>query len=202
VVFPNEYGSHYGTLTTAYYPGTTQLRMHSIVDEAHNTVQYFRPDGTLDHVLLLSQGYTIVRYFDTSGKTLLLEQWWERKDDDKGSKKPTYVLSTIHEFDAKGEQTREVHYWDGKLGMIEILNVELAGVKYGQIDYVYDGDTKTLKTVKYWIGKAQHMYDKEETHTPEEKLTAPLLPADLLTMRINPDEDADLLLPDPMSYPG
>jgi hypothetical protein len=186
-----------GTSTTAYFPGTSNVRMQSIVDSLYNIVRYLRPDGILDHILEISQGSTIVQYFDASGKVKLLEQNWDRVDKtDNGKTKSTYKISMITEEDASGNDVRKIYYSSGQLSAIDLFNLEIGGVKYGEIDYVYDQASKTVEAIHYWIGKADHLMDKEETHKPEEKIAGPSVTAEETTMRVNPAEDEGLLLPD------
>jgi hypothetical protein len=197
VILPGDY-SHYGTRTTAYFPGTTQVRMLSEVGSDYNIAKYFRLNGTLDHLLKLSQAMTIVEYYDASGTNIRLEQWWERADKGEGDKKKsTYKIARIGEKDGNGKDSRLIWFFDDALGSIESYNVESGGIKYAEIYYAYDKDTKTATFSRYWIGDADHPYDKEVDYTPQDKIGEPVLPASDLTMQINPDEDPDLLLPDP-----
>jgi hypothetical protein len=203
VVVPNAYGSNNGTITTAYFPGTSLVRMHSEVESRANIAQYFRMDGTLDHVLEISQGSTLVRLFDKTGKKKLFEQTWSSETkivDHKGV--TTFTINSILEVDAQGNPVRNIRYWSGDLDF-EDYNVTIDGVLYGEIDHVYvKGPTGyTLDNVKYWIGKADHKYDREDDHKPAENLLAPPLPADEANQVVNIQEDPDLLLPDVMYGP-
>jgi hypothetical protein len=67
-------------------------------------------------------------------------------------------------------------------------------------NYAKDSGTYTLERVRYWKGRSDHACDKEEVHTPEEKIAPPAVPSDELLMRVNPDEDDDLPLADRLSW--
>jgi hypothetical protein len=188
-----------GTSTTAYFPGTSNVRMQSIVDTLYNVVRYFRPDGTLDHILELSQGSTIVQYFDATGKVKLLEQNWDRADKtENGKTTATYKISVVTEEDATGKDVRKIFYSSGLISAIDLYNVEIGGIKYGEIDYIFDQASKTVESVHYWIGKADHQIDREEAHKPVDNFTGPAVTAEETTMRVNPAEDEDLVMPDQM----
>jgi hypothetical protein len=199
VTFIPEWGGS-GTTTIAYWPGTTQVRMSAKVEMYTNIASYFRKDGTLDHVLKLSFAGTTIDYYDPTGKDLGLEQWWDRKDTFvNGEHKLTYTLSTVRRMDAKGSVTRKLSYWNGKLGVIEDYNVDIDGVHYGEIDTAVDGATNTVSQKTYWIGKPDHVFDKKEVHKPEDKIAPPFVAPEDLAMRCNPDEDNELVIPDPPS---
>jgi hypothetical protein len=207
------YNSVVGTTTLAYYPGcpavtgsaltsTTHVRLDSEVNGSENVAKYYSKDDKLDHVLKLSRGYLVVQYFDPSGTKMLLEQSWYVKDKvEHGKTTHIYSISTIKEMDADGNPLRIYNYWDGALGSIDAYNVTVNGVEYGEVDSVYDKDTHKLWRVMYWLGKADHKFDKDEYHTPEENIGLPAVPADLLKMRVDPEAD-HLLIPPPMSPYG
>ena len=199
VVVPNAYGSHDGTITTAYFPGTKLVRMHSEVGTSSNVAQYFRRDGTLDHVLEVSISTDVVRMFDKTGKIRTLEQNWSRDTSIVNHHAvTTFKLDSVLEVDAKGEPARLLHFWDDIVG-VEEYNVTLDGVLYGEIDHTYKKNPNgfSLDMVRYWVGKADHKYDKEEDHKPEEHLLPPTAPADEVKQVVNMQEDPDLLAPDP-----
>jgi hypothetical protein len=104
--------------------------------------------------------------------------------------------------DAQGDPLRNIRYWNGDLDFEE-YNVTIDGVPYGEVDHNYvKGPTGfTLDNVKYWIGKADHKYDREDDHKPAENLLAPPVPADESRQSVNMLEDPDLLLPDVMYGP-
>lgn len=184
-----------------YYPGTGVLRVS--IEGTYNTTNanYHRPDGTLDHVIELSRGSVKVSYFDASGTKKRLEQMFFRQSKDgnleKGAK-VSYKIYTIDEMDGDGNPSRSFRLWDGGLGAFALHSVVVNGVLYGEAEYSYDHQTHTLKTVRYWIGKADHKYDLEEEHKPEEALAPPAVPADELKPQVNLDED-DLPVPPPQS---
>ena len=207
------YNSAVGTTTLAYYPGcpaatgaaltsTAHVRLDSQVNSSENVAKYFRKDDKLDHVLKLSRGYLVIQYFDPTGTKMLLEQSWFVKDKvEHGQTRHTYEISMIKEMDADGKPLRTYNYWDGALGSIDAYDVTVDGVEYGEIDSVYDKDTHKLWRVMYWLGKADHKFDKDEYHKPEENLGLPQVAADLLKMRVDPEAD-HLLVPPPMSPYG
>jgi hypothetical protein len=204
VVVPNAYGSHNGTITTAYFPGTSLVRMHSEVGTAANEANYYRRDGTLNYVLEISLGTTVVRLFDKTGKIKVLEQTWSRDTSIVNHQAvTTFNLDSVTEVDAQGNPAREIHYL-GDYTTYEEYNLTVDGVAYGEIDHSYKKGPSgfTLDTVRWWIGKADHKYDKEETHTPEEHLLPPTVPADEVKQVVNMQEDPDLLTPDPQYYGG
>jgi hypothetical protein len=207
------YDSIVGTTILAYYPrgpalsgsalaSTPHIRLDSEVNGSENVAKYFRKDDTLDHVLKLSRGYLVVQYFDPSGTKMLLEQsWYVRDKVEQGKTTHIYSISTIKEMDAAGNPLRNYNYWDGALGSIDAYNVTINGVEYGEVDSVYDKDTHKLSRLMYWLGKADHKFDKDEYHKPEENIGLPDVPADLLKMRVDPEADR-LLIPPPMSPYG
>jgi hypothetical protein len=202
VVVPNAYGSHDGTITTAYFPGTRLVRMHSEVGTSSNVAQYFRRDGTLNYVLEIGIGTTVVRLFDKTGKIRTLEQNWSRDTSIvNGQSVTTFKLYSVLEVDAQGEPVRLINFWDDIIGYEE-YNVTLDGVVYGEIDHTYKKGPNgfSLDMVRYWIGKADHQYDKEEDHKPEEHLPPPTVPADEVKQVVNIQEDPDLLAPDPQMH--
>jgi hypothetical protein len=202
VISSSSYAVNNGTITTAYFPGTDKIRMQSTVDSIYNYVKYFRFDGTVDHILKLCPGSTIIQYMDASGKVALLEQNWDRRDKtENGKTTSTYKISMVSEEDASGIDTRKIYFTGGPLSAIDIFNVEMGGVKYGEIAYQYDQASKTVEAIHYWIGKADHQMDREETHKPDEKIAGPAITPEEVTMRVNPDEDEGLLMPDPMDGP-
>ena len=193
------YDSVVGTTIRAYYPGTAQLRLEAKVDSGQDTAKYYGPHGKLDHVLKWSQGYLIIEYYDASGTKILLEQSWYVKDKvEHGQTKHMYSISMIKEKDADGNPVRDYSYWNDALGSIDTYNVTVDGVDYGEIDSVYDKDKHTLWRVMYWRGKADHLFDKDEYHTPQENIGLPVVPPDLLKMRVDPEED-NLPIPPPQS---
>jgi hypothetical protein len=204
VVEPGSEGGHEGTITTAYFPGTSLVRMHSVVQSDVNMVQYFRKDGTVHHILQLGPGSVLVQLFDSTGKTKVLQQMWFRETSIVNHKAETkFSLDMVVEMDPQGNDARAFHVWGDRIE-VEEKNQVYEGVSYGEVDHTYaKGPTGwTLEDVKCWLGKADHGYDKDEVHKPEEHILMPALPDDELKAVVNLNEDPDLLLPDPRYYPG
>jgi hypothetical protein len=202
VVVPNAYGSNNGTITTAYFPGTSLIRMHSEVGTESNVAKYYRRDGTLNYVLEIGQGSTVVRLFDKTGTIRLLEQTWSRNTSIVNHQAvTTFKLDSVLEVDAHGNPLRTIHFWGDTIDYEE-YNLNVDGVAYGEVDHDYKKGPGgfSLDTVRYWVGHADHMYDKEETHKPEEHLLPPTVPADEVKQVVNMQEDPDLLTPDVHYY--
>jgi hypothetical protein len=197
-----EYDTVAGTTIVAYYPDG-RVRLDASADYRMDTAKYFRPNGTLDHVLKLSSSMTDVEYYDASGTKMVLEQaWWRKEKTENGVTKTYYRLYYVTEMDANGEKAREFTYFneDGELSTVDVYNVEVDGVKYGEVDYTYDARTHTLERALFWIGKADHHYDKEEEHKAEDKIAPISVPADDLVLHVNLDEDK-LPVPPPQRGP-
>jgi hypothetical protein len=198
-----KYDTVVGMTKKGYYPGTGVLRVSIEGSYSTTNAVYYRPDGTLDHVIDLSRGSVKVTYYDATGTKKRLEQIFFRQSADgnlERGAKISYKVYTIDEMDGDGNLSRSFRIWDGVLGAVVLHNVMINGVfvAYGEVEYTYDHDTHKLKTTRSWIGKADHKYDIEEEAKPEEALPPPAVPADELQPQVNLDED-DLPVPPPQS---
>jgi hypothetical protein len=190
-----------GETIQALYPGTKRLRLDVEVKKGATVANYLREeDGAINYVLRLCQGSTSVDYYDPAGKRVLFTQKWHwHIEVENGQTKKVYTIDTVTEQDEKGLIARLLYFWEGKLSSIHTFNRTVDGKLYGEIDSIYDRDSGTLARVWYWLGKADHKYDREDLHTPAEKILAPDM-KDLLTLRVNLDLD-DLPIPPPSRGP-
>ncbi len=196
IVWP-KYESVSGMKLQKYYPDTHTLRVQAEGEGSADIARFYRKDGTLEAIVTITIGTTQIRYFDATGTRERLMQYWFRKDVKKDGviTSSTYKLYTVTEFDDGGNKLREVSYSDGVLNHEEFYNVTIDGVHFVELDYDYDKDTQTVKTVRYWKDEVKYPPYKLEEHTPDDKLTATPISAESLRMQLQ--VDSDLPVPPP-----
>ena len=192
VMYIPPWGSINGTTIRAYDPGTRHVRMQAKADFQLDVATYYRPHGTRDYVLELSPATTTIRYFDATGKKVVLEQmWWRHDYVENGETKHKYEIFMITQMDSGGKPIREFSYRDGALWFVTDYHATVGDVKYAEVDYLYDMNTHTLAGAFYWrhAVKCCDQPTRKETYTPADNIAAPAVPQDLLKIRVNLDKD-------------
>ena len=133
---------------TAYYPGTTKVRMKAEYNYLVTNATYFRDDGTIDRVEALNPGNIEMTYKDKTGKVDLYTQLFSYGR--LAGKVISEQLLGVKEFDAKGNVTALLKMSDDGvyLAAEERNNVTVNTITFAKADYFYRPDG-TLSAIQY-----------------------------------------------------
>jgi|AGTN01.1.fsa_nt_gi hypothetical protein len=181
------------SVAKAYYPKTFKLRFEGSSDFTTNTVTFYREDGTKERLEVIGPSQIEITYFDTTGtKTIGKQAWWhEEVGLTAGDAKGITGLYMLYEFDASGEETRDIYWYQGKMRRDARNNFTVDGVTYKQVEWRFD-DNENLNKVEFYLNARSEKPVKVEQHTPEEKIGANFVEPALLVL---PPREPGLVIP-------
>jgi hypothetical protein len=169
----------------------------------YTTATYYRKNGSPDCVLTITAGMTIVDYYDETGTTITLKQYWFRTASAPDSEqwqspvKHLYKLQDIVQMDKRGSPLREYGLFTGTKVPQYITEYNEKAPSDWLFQYRLDG---TL-AVKFHRRTKQSKVTREE-YIAEEGIMAPHVPADLLIKSSHLDEDDFPVLPPAYDWRG